>query len=391
MLGWEFPPLSIGGLGTHTYGLAESLSKKSVKIDFYMPKTKKKITEKWLNIIQIPFSKDWLTKPINKINPYLELRKELNSINLDVNSITNSKWDLYSRLCAKALLKKHKKEPYKLIHCQAWFGLKAALLFKKWSKLPIIITLHTSEYGKYGKKINKKIIEIEKTCVKQADKIIVVSNLLRKIFLKKYKINPKKIKTIPNGISEDFFKKKLKPKRYAKKQVLFVGRLKPYKNIEIILKVAKKVLEEEKDVKFVVVGNGENIKKYENISKKLKIRENVIFTGHLPYHKLLNIYAGSDVYLLLSKFDAFGLTALEAMASGIPVIVSRTTGISELVKNCIKVDYWNIREITKEIVNLLKNEKLRISLGKKAQAEAKKFLWNRIAKEYVKLYREISS
>ena len=388
MLGWEFPPLSLGGLGIYTKYLTKALSDKGIDIDFFMPKTRTKISREWLNIIQIPYSRYLSCRKTEGLYPYYGVKDELERMTLDLNKMSDSKLDRYNFLCAKEILKRYKKETYDLIHLQAWYGLKAGLIVKEKTNIPLVTTLHTSEYAlRKGKKLHKKIIEIEKLSLELSDKVIIPSKKLKQILLKHYRIDKNKLEIVYDGVNTGLCEKVQKKKG---SQVLFLGRLEPYKGCEFFLKAAKKVLEKNKNVKFMVVGWGKYLKSYVKLTKKLGIEKSVEFIGSVPHEKVSTFYSQSDVYVLPTVFDAFGITVLEAMKCGTPVIVSKTAGVSEVVKNCIKVDYRDVNKIARKILEVLENEKLRNSLIKKAKKEVEKFTWDKIAERIIKVYDSLT-
>lgn len=389
MLGWEFPPLFWGGLGVHSFELTKSLAEKGVNIDFFMPKTKIPIQEKWLKIIQIPYSVYLSSKKPEGLYPYLNIKRQIRFLRLDREENPNSYLDKYNLLCHKMILKEHRENPYDVIHSQSFYGFKGAFLAKKRTGLPLVLTLHTSEYGKKIKDRKKGVLRLERSCVKHSDKIIAVSDWLKQLLIKKHRIRPKKVTVIYNGIDIDFFKKRFR-KLDKEKCVLFLGRIEKVKGIDFFLESAKKILEKRKNIKFIVVGHGKRLKYAVKLTKKFGIVKNIIFTGLLPHQSIPEIYASSDVYVCPSIFDAFSITVLEAMASGIPVVVSKMVGTSKLIEHCMKVDYWNTNQIANAVLNLLENEKLREKLVRGAKQEIKKFSWENAAKETIQVYQDLN-
>jgi glycosyltransferase involved in cell wall biosynthesis len=365
MLGWEYPPFKVGGLGTHCYGLTHSLADKNLSIDFYMPKTKHKLggKNKNLNIIEVGET---------EIFPYDRPEdKEL------AGQFFESVYR-YNDLLVQRVIGN-----YSLIHCHDWLTMKAGVQLKEKMGIPLVLTVHSTEYDRSGWLYpNDWFINIEKEGMEKADKIIAVSHFTKRVIIEKYGIDPSKITVVHNAVFPIGESDK-------KKIVLFLGRLTIQKGPEFFLKAAKKVLEHE-DTRFVVAGMGDMLPNLITQAINMGIANKVIFTGKLTEEEVKHIYKISSVYVMPSVSEPFGITALEAISAGTPTIVSKTAGVSEVFKNCLKVDFWDTDEMANKIIALLRYDALRNTISKQSKNEIELFTWDRVAEKTIDVYRGIA-
>jgi glycosyltransferase involved in cell wall biosynthesis len=364
MIGWEYPPFKVGGLGTHCYGLTRSLADKNVSIDFYMPKTKHKLKsdKNNLSIIEVgevevypydrPYDKELSGHFFESVYKYNDL--------------------LVQRVNGK----------YDLIHCHDWLTMKAGIALKEKLGIPLIVTVHSTEYDRSGWLYpNEWFINIEKEGMERADRIITVSHFTKRVIVEKYGINPDKISVIHNAVYPIGESEK-------KNIVLFLGRLTIQKGPEFFLRAAKKVLEQE-DTRFVVAGSGDMLPRLISQAIKLGIANKVIFTGRLTEEEVKHLYRISNVYVMPSVSEPFGITALEAISAGTPTIVSKTAGVSEVFRNCLKVDFWDTDEIANKIIALLRYDALSKTINKVSKKEIQLFTWDRVAEKTLDVYRGV--
>jgi glycosyltransferase involved in cell wall biosynthesis len=365
MIGWEYPPFKVGGLGTHCYGLTNSLADKNLTIDFYMPKTKYKSSSsnKNLNIIEVgeteifpydrPEDKELAGQFFESVNRYNDL------------------------------LVQKVKGNYNLIHCHDWLTMKAGVQIKEKMAIPLVLTVHSTEYDRSGWLYpNDWFINIEKDGMEKADRIIAVSHFTKRVIVEKYGINPEKIFVVHNAVYPIGESQK-------KNIVLFLGRLTIQKGPEFFLKAAKKVLEYE-DTRFVVAGIGDMLPQLITQAINMGISNKVIFTGKLTEDEVKHIYKISSVYVMPSVSEPFGITALEALSAGTPTIVSKTAGVSEVFRNCLKVDFWDTDEMANKIIALLRYGALSKTMSEQSKREIELFTWDRVAEKTIDVYRGIA-
>jgi glycosyltransferase involved in cell wall biosynthesis len=364
MLGWEYPPFKVGGLGTHCYGLTRSLADKDVKVDFYMPKTKHKFDNNKDNLAIIEVGE-------TEIFPYdrpedKELAGQFFEAVYRYNEL------LVSRIEGK----------YDAIHCHDWLTMKAGVAIKEKTGIPLVLTVHSTEYDRSGWLYpNQWFIDIEREGMEKADKIIAVSHFTKRVIVEKYGIHPDKISVVHNAVYPIGEGEK-------KNIVLFLGRLTIQKGPEFFLKTAKKVLEYE-DTRFVVAGMGDMLPRLISQAVDMEISNRVIFTGKLTEEEVRHIYQISSVYVMPSVSEPFGITALEAISAGTPTIVSNTAGVSEAFQNCLRVDFWDTDEMANKIIALLRYDALRNTMNEHSKREIELFTWDRVAENTLSVYRAI--
>jgi len=364
MLGWEYPPFKVGGLGTHCYGLTRSLADKNVKVDFYMPKTKHKFDNDKDNLAIIEVGE-------TEIFPYdrpedKELAGQFFEAVYRYNDL------LVSRIEGK----------YDAIHCHDWLTMKAGVALKEKLGVPLVLTVHSTEYDRSGWLYpNQWFIDIEREGMEKADKVIAVSHFTKRVIVEKYGIHPDKISVVHNAVYPIGEGEK-------KNIVLFLGRLTIQKGPEFFLKTAKKVLEYE-DTRFVVAGMGDMLPRLISQAVDMGISNRVIFTGKLTEEEVRHVYQISSVYVMPSVSEPFGITALEAISAGTPTIVSNTAGVSEAFQNCLRVDFWDTDEMANKIIALLRYDALRNTMNEHSKREIELFTWDRVAENTLSVYRAI--
>jgi glycogen(starch) synthase len=217
--------------------------------------------------------------------------------------------------------------------------------------------------------------------MEKADRIIAVSHFTKRVIAEKYGINPDKIDVVHNAVY---------PIGEGEKQniVLFLGRLTIQKGPEFFLRAAKKVLEYE-TCRFVVAGMGDMLPRLIDQAVGMGISDKVIFTGLLTEEEVKHIYSISSVYVMPSVSEPFGITALEAVSAGTPVIASKTAGVSEAFNNCLKVDFWDTDEMANKIVSLLRYKPLHTTMAEHGKREIELFTWDRVAENTLDVYREV--
>ena len=258
--------------------------------------------------------------------------------------------------------------------------MKAGVAIKEKTGTPLVLTVHSTEYDRSGWLYpNEWFINIEREGMEKADKIIAVSHFTKRVIVEKYGINPDKVTVVHNAVYPI-------GERGKKNIVLFLGRLTIQKGPEFFIKTAQKVLEHE-DTQFVVAGIGDMLPKLIDQAVGMGIANNIIFTGKLTEEEVRHIYQISSVYVMPSVSEPFGITALEAISAGTPTIVSKTAGVSEAFKNCLRVDFWDTDEMANKIISLLRYNPLHTTMSKEGKREIKLFTWDRVAEKTLDVYR----
>jgi len=367
MIGWEYPPFTVGGLGTHCYGLTRSLSNKGVKVDFYMPQTKHGATSDNCNLV---------IKEVGETTVFPYDRPES-------NEIAGQFFEAVSRYNTLVVTKV--KGTYNVIHCHDWLTIQASIALKDLLGVPLVLTVHSTEYDRSGwLHPNQWFIDIEREGMEKADKIIAVSQFTKRTIIEKYGINPDKITVIYNAVY---------PISEGEKQklVLFLGRLTIQKGADVFLRAAKKVSEFEPGVRFVVAGAGDLLPDLINQAVELGISNRVIFTDRLTDKEMKHMYGIASVYVMPSVSEPFGITALEAISAGTPTIASKTAGVCETFHNCLKVDFWDSDEIANKIIALLRYESLSKAITENGKQEIELFTWDNVAEKTLDIYNGLDA
>ncbi len=380
MIGWEFQPFHVGGLGRHTYYLTKSLAARGVKITYVMPLWKKGFSVPWMRIVQVPLDME--------IGPYMVIRGS-EVVGYPKDPIEGAKrfaenvFKVVKRLIEQG-------ERFDLVHCHDFITYLAAKKIKEVFGIPLVITFHATEFSRTADRPYWRVVEIEKDAVRFADAIIAVSNIFKRELVEKLGADPNKITVIHNAIdTEPFEKVRISEWRKDKKLVLFLGRLTFQKGPEFFLRAAKKVLEVRDDVLFVIGGKGFLLPSLMEEAARLGIADKVLFLGFVPEDKLVKLFKMADVYVMPSVYEPFGIIALEALAAGTPIIVSRNAGVLEKVSSALTVDFWNVDEIASKILAVLDHPVLAKEIVKNGYYEVRKYTWDDVAALTETVYRRV--
>ncbi len=419
MFGWEFPPHITGGLGTACYGLTKGLSHHDVEVIFVVPKaygdedqsylkleqaegisiTKKNITnqEFWRKLTYIEVG-------VNLI-PYLspeEFEKLSSEDLLDKNLIEESVFssnfkfsgkygkDLMEEVSRYALVASviAANNDFDVIHAHDWLTYKAGIAAKEISGKPLVVHMHATEFDRSGENVNSIVFDIEQQGMMAADKVIAVSHLTRNIVIEKYGIDAAKVVAVHNAVepvdrTEEYELKK----GVSEKIVTFLGRITYQKGPEYFVEAAAKVLQRYTNVRFVMAGSGDMMNKMIKRVAQLGIADKFHFAGFLKGDEVPNMFAMSDVYVMPSVSEPFGISPLEAMRSSVPVIISKQSGVSEILKHAIKVDFWDIDATADAIYGLLNYDSLQHMFRKYGKEEVDNLIWENAALKVKEVYK----
>ena len=283
-------------------------------------------------------------------------------------------------------------EKHDIIHCHDWMTYQSGINARKISRKPLVVHIHATEFDRTGGSPNNFISKIEYNGLKEADLVIANSNFTKQNVIRCYKIKPEKIKVVHWGM-DDYnpayqtnYKSELNKKE---KIVLFLGRVTLQKGPDYFIEVAKKVLDYYKKVRFVIAGDGDMMPKIINKSIELGIQDKITFTGFLQGNDVHKAFQTADVYVMPSVSEPFGLVALEALKNGTPVIISKQSGVAEVLNHALKVDFWDINKMTNKIVSLLKYKDLHDELKQNSMKEVSKFNLDLPAKKIIQIYDEV--
>jgi len=386
MFGWEFPPNSIGGLGRVCFNLVKNLSQKNIDIIFVMPSGS--VDSKFGKIISLDSS-----VKIKKVSSALVSYMTSAQYNREV--LSGKKPYIYGRDLfeevenyTKRALEAIADEHFDIIHAHDWMTFKAGIAAKKMSGKPLVVHVHSTEFDRSGDNMNPHVFSIEKEGLEFADSVITVSNYTKDKIVKYYGINSEKINVVHNATSfEDTCPVENSQIKKNHKIVLFLGRVTFQKGPDHFLKAAKKVLEHNNDVKFVIAGSGDMESYIIEKAAELGIADSVLFSGFLKEEEINRIYQLADVYVLPSVSEPFGITVLEAMKNGVPTIVSKNSGVTEVIRHCLKVDFWDTHEMSNKILALLKYDVLHNSIKQNGLDEVSKMSWHKPAERCIEIYK----
>jgi len=282
------------------------------------------------------------------------------------------------------------EEEFDLIHAHDWMTFPAGIAAAAVTGKPLIVHVHSTEFDRSGEHVNQRIYDIERAGMERADKVITVSYYTRNIIISRYGIPASKVEVVYNavegnggwplsgtGIKRD------------EKIVLFLGRITMQKGPEYFLMAAKKVLEVMNGVKFVMAGSGDMLHRAVSMAAELGIGHKVLFTGFLRGEEVRQIYRMADVYVMPSVSEPFGIAPLEALENDVPVIISKQSGVAEVLNHALKVDFWDVNEIANKIVAVLRYPALRMTLRDYGNFEVKKLRWQDSARRCLRIYEQM--
>jgi glycogen synthase len=397
MFGWEYPPHNSGGLGVACQGLAKALAEKNADITFVLPK-RVSVSEDRFRIIFADVPNIKIKDVDSMLFPYVtsaSYRSRLKELSLDNLYGTG----LFEEVLRYGLLAGEiaKNEEFDVIHAHDWLSFLAGIEAKKVSGKPLVVHVHATEFDRTGNgNVNQNVYDIEKKGMEEADAVITVSQFTKDIVASRYGISPDKIHVVHNAIDihsqrdEDVLKNPIiKLKESGNNIVLFLGRLTIQKGPDYFIRAAKKVLEHVPNTYFVIAGSGDMEYQIIKQASALGIGDKVIFAGFTRDRDNTILFHSANVYVLSSVSEPFGLVPLESLAHGTPAIISKQSGVSEVLSHTLKVDYWDIDEMANKIIAVLRSKALRNILIENGRKDVMKLSWQKVAQKCVNIYNKI--
>lgn len=450
MLGWEFPPFISGGLGTACYGLTKAMSELGIEVLFVLPKP---IHSEYATHVKLVAPKPGSTLAVSSdvfqlkefrnvkfrtlpaaLQPYqspgeykktvaktaktveagavVEKTTQVEEIpayaigtpsgqggngksgEAFVGAGAHYAGDLFSEVerYARLVAQIAPQEDFDVIHAHDWMTYPAGLAIAAISGKPLVVHVHSTEFDRSGENVDQRIYDIERRGMHVAQLVITVSFLTKKIAMTRYAVPAEKVRVVYNAIDTNGGTKHLQAQTQIHKDekiVLFLGRITMQKGPEYFLAAAKKVLEVMDNVRFVMAGSGDMIRRIIELAAEMGIGHKVLFTGFLRGEDVEKIYRMADLYVMPSVSEPFGIAPLEALSHDVPVIVSKQSGVSEILQHVLKVDFWDVNEMANKIIAVLKHPPLHSTLKEHGSFEVKKLSWSDAAKACLAVYNEI--
>jgi glycogen(starch) synthase len=278
-------------------------------------------------------------------------------------------------------------ESFDVVHAHDWMTFPAGLAVAASKGVPLVVHVHSTEFDRSGSHIDQRIYDIERRGMHGAIKVIAVSYLTKNLITQHYGVDEKKVDVVYNAIEANGSYDEEKYSIHKdEKIVLFLGRITQQKGPEYFLAAAKRVLEVMDNVKFVMAGSGDMIRRTIEMAAAMGIGHKVLFTGFLRGNDVEKVFKMADLYVMPSVSEPFGIAPLEAMSHDVPVIISKQSGVSEVIQNALKVDFWDINEMANKIVAVLRHPPLATTMRQHGSFEIKRMSWTDAARACVNVY-----
>ena len=288
----------------------------------------------------------------------------------------------YARFCLQAT----RGIAFDVIHAHDWLTYPAGLAIARATGKPLVVHVHSTEFDRSGEHVNQPLYNIERRGMHGAVRVITVSMLTRNLVVNRYGVNPNKVDVVYNGVDLDPSGVGAEPIKRSDKIVLYFGRITMQKGPEYFISAAKRVLDVMDGVKFVVAGNGDQAQRMIEMAASMGIGNKVLFTGFLRGKDIPKVFAMADLYVMPSVSEPFGIAPLEALGHRVPVLISRTSGVSEILTNALKCNFWDIDDMANKIVAVLRHPPLQRTLRDSGFFEVRGITWNGAAAKVDAVY-----
>lgn len=425
MFGWEFPPHIAGGLGTACYGMTRGLARNGVEVVFVMPRAYGDEDQRFVRVVNASdvetigtrdheFSEELLEKVSfihidSNMLPYISPEEYAAYHDEFVRSGRTHEWtDVWKQrytfsgkyganlmeevaryAMVAAQVAKDLEGQFDVIHAHDWLTYFAGIAAKRVSGKPLVVHMHATEFDRSGENINRRVYAIEKAGMQAADRVIAVSELTRRIVIGKYGILADKVVTVHNAVHFGESEEAAPERAVKDKVVTFLGRITYQKGPDYFVEAAAKVLQRVSDVRFVMAGSGDLMNHVVRRVAQLGIADRFHFTGFLKGGEVQRMFRLSDVYVMPSVSEPFGISPLEAMRSGVPVIISRQSGVAEVLDYAIKVNYWDVDALADAIYGLLTYPALGRMFASKGLEEVTGLKWTNAAAKIKTVYETV--
>ncbi len=428
MFGWEFPPHIAGGLGTACYGMTRGLARNDVEVIFVMPKASGDEDERFVKVVN---ASDVEARYCNStIEGADDIMRKISFIHIDSNMvpyISPEEWDTYREEYERTGKKFWEREgdswtqrytfsgkyganlmeevaryavvaaevarqlegQFDVIHAHDWLTYFAGIAAKRVSGKPLVVHMHATSFDRSSSdNIDTRVYEIERAGMAAADRVIAVSNLTRNIVIEKYNIPAEKVVTVHNAVRFAEKENELPERGVDDKIITFLGRITFQKGPDYFVEAAAKVLKRVPNVRFVMAGSGDMMNHVIRRVARLGIADRFHFTGFLKGDDVHKMFQLSDVYIMPSVSEPFGISPLEAMRANVPSIISKQSGVAEVLDYAVKVDYWDVDAMADAIYGFVKYPALAKMFSEKGLEEVTGLKWNNAAAKIKAVYED---
>ncbi len=425
MFGWEFPPHIAGGLGTACEGIVKGLAANGVQTIFVMPSASGDEDQSATTIVNASdvavanFSEsvdEFLEKVQfvrigSNLKPYLDeeafreaIENEKRGENKEFRIQYGQKYKFSGKYGANLLdevskyaqvaatIARERDGEFDLIHAHDWLTYLAGIAAKEVTGKPLVVHVHATSFDRgTDDMVDSRVYAIEKRGMEAADRVITVSDLTRNIVINKYGIDPAKVVTVHNAVDFSGRENIVAERGVKDKVVTFLGRITFQKGPEYFIDAAAKVLKRTKGVRFVMAGSGDMMNRCIRHAARLGISDRFHFTGFLRGAEVQKMFALSDVYIMPSVSEPFGISPLEAMRTGVPSVISKQSGAAEVLRYAFKVDFWDVDALADDIYALINYPALSHFAGAQGFDEVNNLKWNNAAAKMKAVYESVTN
>jgi len=395
--GWEFPPSKNGGLGVACFGLTRELLQNGVEVIFVLPRTQSTAGDaRFLFADQARLVK--IVHTDVSLFPYQQSGSRMNIIvgyDKQGQPIIESRTIIEEahRFAHQASLIAEEEE-FDVIHAHDWTSYLAGVAAKKTSGKKLILHVHATAYDQAGGgSVDPQIYKIEKECFEQADKVVTVSQYTKNIIVEHHQVAADKVHVVHNGCDVVEPQRQLpilsELKKQGKKIVLYHGRISIQKGIDYFVKAARRVVDVNPDVVFVVSGSGDMKNQIIELVGEMRLSKNVLFAGPLWDQERDKMYQAADLLVMPSVSEPFGLVPLEALQHGTPSVITKQSGVAEVLTHVLKVDFWDIDEMANQILSSLKYPAIRKQMVSEGKIQLQSISWGHAAQKIRLLYQSL--
>jgi len=426
MLGWEFPPFIAGGLGTACHGLTKAMSELGTEVLFVLPRPVGGQFSSHVKLMAprsgVPGSLQYrlgefervtfrtidaaLMSPYQSAAEYARLAKRGGrhaSLDPNVPTAVLSASDggsgehyggdmfaeiqRYAHLAGQIAAEEH----FDVIHAHDWMTYPAGIAVASLTGKPLVVHVHSTEFDRSGEHVNQRIYDIERAGMQYATRVITVSHLTKRIVETRYGVPADKVEVVYNGVEVNGRKNgaRLSDIGRDEKIVLFLGRITMQKGPEYFLAAARKVLEVIDNVRFIMAGSGDMIRRTIELAAEMGIGHKVLFTGFLRGEDVDRAFRMADLYVMPSVSEPFGIAPLEALSNDVPVIISKQSGVAEVLRHVLKVDFWDVNEMANKIIAVLRHPPLHSTLREHGGFEVRRLSWKDAARRCIGIYERV--